>query len=120
MKASGLYLLLVAALILGCRKQSNASWIGGARFKFHGAEIELPNNGIGEMSVGPNGLDFQWDGKELAIRGLGGDTFSVTTPAENDRGLDKNLVIVIDSEGNISTHSSKVGGENQKPQQDAP
>ncbi len=120
MKTSGLFLLLVAALILGCRKQSNASWIGGARFEFHGAEIELPNNGIGEMGAGPDDLDFQWDGKELTIRDLGGETVFLTTPAETDRVFDKSLVIVIDSEGNISTHSSKVGGENQKTQQDAP
>ncbi len=57
-------------------------------------------------------LDYRWEEEALTIRDLGDDTVSITTPAATDRIVPKALVIVIDSDGKISTRIPKDSNEN--------
>ncbi len=111
MKTPSPLLVLVVALVVGCRQQNNVHWTGVEEFEFNGAKIELPNGGKGAFTASAAHLDYRWDGKSLTIRDLGDGTVSVTTPAETDRIVDKAVVLVIDFEGNIATRSRKVPEE---------
>ena len=103
------------ALIAGCRDQNKVVRTGKEGFTFNGVDIELPNSGKGEYGATQKQLDYRWESKALTIRDLGDETVSVTTPVVSDRIFDKSVVIVIDSEGNISTRTPKEIDKNQNP-----
>jgi hypothetical protein len=120
MKITIRLLLLLVALVVGCRERSDVVWNGSFGFNFNGTEIELPDSGKGLYSTTPTQLEYQWQGKALTIRDLGDKTVSVTTPAVTNQIVDKSLVIMIDSEGNITTRTPKASDEDKKTQQAAP
>jgi len=108
-------IILLTAFAAGCTDQKFDDWRGSCNF--NGVEIVLPDNGLGSTGVSPKHFEYRWDDKTLTVKDLGDGTVSVSTPLVNDEIVSKELVVVIDAEGQISTQKPKLKNENQKTQQ---